>query len=131
MILLDLSAAFNTIDYSTLLSFLQTWFGVGGSVLKWFTYYLSEYYQSIKNGPSLSDLCKVLFGLPQGSVLGPLLFSLYTMPVSFVTGKYKGIKHHFYTDDTQVYVHLSQKNSPAAFEQLNRCLDDVIEWIVN
>ena len=81
LILLDLKAAFDTIDHSTLLHCLQTWFGIGGSVLTWFTSYLSERYQSIKIGSTLSDLCKLLFVVPQGSVLGPLLFSLYTTPL--------------------------------------------------
>ena len=66
--------------------------------------------------------------MPEGSVLGPLLLSLYTTCLSLVIGKYKEIKFHFYADDTQVYVHLSQ-NSSAAFEQLNRCLDNVKEWM--
>ena len=74
LVLLDLSAAFDTIDHSTLLSCLQNWFGVGGCVLKWFTSYLTDRYQSIKIGSTLSDVCKLLFGIPQGSVLGPLLF---------------------------------------------------------
>ena len=64
LVLLDLSAAFDTIDHSTLLHCLQTWFGIGGSVLKWFTSYLSECYQSVKIGSTLSDLCKLLFGVP-------------------------------------------------------------------
>ena len=127
LILLDLSTAFDTTDHSTLLSCFQTWFGVWGSVLKWFTSYLSEHYQSIKIGSILSDLCKLLFGVPKGSVLGPLLFSLYTAPLSLVIGKHKRIKFHFYADNTQVYVHLSQQNSSAAFEQLSRCRDDVKE----
>ena len=67
-ILLELLAVFDTIDHSTLLSCIQTWFGVGGSILKWFTSYLSEHCQSIKIGSTLSDLCKFLFGVPQGSV---------------------------------------------------------------
>ena len=67
--------------------------------------------------------------MPQGSVLGPLLFSLYTTPLSLVIGKHKGVKFHCYTDDTQVYIHLSQKNSSAAFEKLNRCLDNIKEWM--
>ena len=129
LILLDLSAAFDTIDHSTLLHCLQTWFGIGGSVLKWFTSYLSECYQSIKIGSTLSDLCKPLFGVPQGSVLGPLLFSLYTTPLNLVIDKHKGVKFHCYADDTQVYIHLSQKNSSATFEKLNRCLDDIKEWM--
>ena len=50
-------------------------------------------------------------------------------PLSLVISKYMGIKYYFYVDDTQVCVHLSQKNLFAAFEQLNRCLDDVKEWV--
>ena len=46
-----------------------------------------------------------------------------------VIGKHKGVKFHFYADDTQVYIHLSQKNSSAAFEKLNRCRDDIKEWM--
>ena len=60
---------------------------------------------------------------------GPLLFSLYTTPLSLIISKYKGIKFHFYADDSQIYVHLSQKNASAAFEQLNRCLNDVKDWM--
>ena len=101
---MDLLAAFDTIDHSTLLSCLQKFFGVGGSVLKWFTSYLSECYQSIKIGSTLSDLCKILFCVPQGSSLGALLFSLYTTPLSLVISKHKGIKFHFYADDIQVYI---------------------------
>ena len=96
---------------------------------KWFTSYLTDRYQSIKIDSTLSDACKLLFGVPQGSVLGPLLFSLYTTPLSLIISKYKGIKFHFYADDSQVYVHLSQKNASAAFEQLNRCLNDVKDWM--
>ena len=129
LVLLDLSAAFDTIDHTTLLSCLQNWFGVGGSVLKWFTSYLTDRYLSIKIGSTLSDVCKLLFGVLQGSVLGPLLFSLYTNPLSLMISKHKGIKFHFYADDSQVYIHLSQKNASAAFEKLNMCLDDVKEWI--
>ena len=129
LVLLDLSAAFDTIDHSTLLSCLQNWFGVSGCVLKWFTSYLTDRYQSIKIGSTLSDVCKLLFGVPQSSVLGPLLFSLYTTPLNLIISRHKGIKFHFYADDSQVYIHLSQKNASAAFEKLNRCLDNVKEWM--
>ena len=125
---LDLSAAFDTIDHSTLLSCLLDWFGVGGSALKWF-FYLTEHYQSVKISSTLSDLQKLLFGMPQGSVLGPLLFSLYTSPLSTLIGKHKGINFHFYADDTQLYVHLSHINASAAFDKLSRCLQDVKEWM--
>ena len=107
LVLLDLSAAFDTIDHTTLLSCLLDWFGVGGSVLKWFSSYFTECFQSVKIGSTLSDLQKLLFGIPQGSVLGPLLFFLYTSPLSTLIGKHKGVKFHFYADNSQFYVHLS------------------------
>ena len=126
LVLLDLSAAFDTIDHSTLLGCLLDWFGVGGSALKWFSSYLTERYQCVKIGSTLSNLKKLLFGVPQGSVLGPLLFSLYTSPLSTLIGRHKGVNFHFYADDTQLYVHLSHRNV-SAFDKLNRCLQDVKE----
>ena len=55
--------------------------GIGGSVLKWFTSYLSECYQSIKIASTVSDLCKLRFGVPQVSVLVPfIIFSVYNPP---------------------------------------------------
>ena len=129
LVLLDLSATFDTIDHSTLLSCLQDWFSVGGSALKWFSSYLMECFQSVKIGSTLSDLQKLLFGVPQGSVLGPLPFSLYTSPLSTLIGKHRGIKFHFYADNSQFYVYLSHMNASAAFDKLNRCLQDVKEWM--
>ena len=129
LVLLDLSAVFDTIDHSTLLGCLLDWFSVGGSALKWFSSYLTECSQSVKICSTLSNLQKLLFGVPQGSVLGPLLFSLYTSPLSTLIGKHKGVNFHFYADDTQLYVHLSHRNASAAFDKLNRCLQDVKEWM--
>ena len=127
LVLLDPSAAFDTINHSTLLSCLLDWFGVVGLTLKWFSSYLTERFQSIKIGFTLSDLQKLLFGVPQGSVLGPLLFSPYTSPLSTLIGKHKGINFHFYADDSQLYVHLSHMNASAALDKLKRCLQDVKE----
>ena len=81
LVLLDPSAAFDTIDHSTLLGCFLDWFGVGGLALKWFSSYLTERYQSVKIGSTLSNLQKLLFGIPQGSVLGPLLFLCTHLPL--------------------------------------------------
>ena len=95
LVLLDLSAAFDMIDHSTLLSCLPDWFIVGGLALKWLSSYLTECYQSVKIGSTLPNLPKLLFGVPQGSVLGLLLFSLYTSPLSTLIGKHKDVTSIF------------------------------------
>ena len=129
VVLLDQSAAFDTIDHGTLLDCLSSWFGVGGIVLDWFKSYLSDRSQCLKIGSILSDAKKLLFGVPQGSVLGPILFSLYTTPLSKVIQNHPGIGFHFYADDTQLYVHLTHKNVAHAFDRLKSYLDDVKKWL--
>ena len=75
--LLDLSAAFDTIDHSILLQRLHRYFGISGPALRWFKSYFSDRYQSINISGTLSCPQHLPFGVPQGSVLGPVLFSLY------------------------------------------------------
>ena len=72
---------------------------------------------------------KLLFGLPQGSVLDPILFSLYTIPLSKVIQNHPGIGFHFYANDTRLYVHLTRKNVAHVFDRLKSCLDDVKKWL--
>ena len=129
LVLLDLSAAFDTIDHDTLLSCLSSRFGFAGSALKWFRSYLQDRFQSVKIGSSLSNLFKLKFGVPQGSVLGPLLFSLYTTPLSQVIRKYTGVRYHFYADDTQLFIHLSPDDSLKSFDRLKSCLNDIQVWM--
>ena len=74
LVLLDLSDAFDTIDHNILLGCLNSWFGLGGTVLKWFASYLNDQCQTIKRGSTLSELSKLICVIPQGAVLGPLLF---------------------------------------------------------
>ena len=98
-----------------LLECLSFWFGVGGVVLDWFRSYLCDHYQCIKIGSVLSDAKRLLYGVPQGSVLGPILFSLYTTPLNKVIQNHPGICFHFYADDTQLYIHLTHKHATLAF----------------
>ena len=129
LVLLDLSAAFDTIDHDTLLSCLSSRFGFAGSALKWFRSYLQDRFQSVKIGSSLLNLFKLKFGVPQGSVLGPLLFFLYTTPLGQVIRKYNGVHYHFYADDTQLFIHLSPDDSLKSFDRLKSCLNDIQVWM--
>ena len=105
LLLLDLSAAFDTIDIDILLLRLEFTFGVTGTVLAWFKSYLSNRSYRVRVGSETSDATVCEFGVPQGSVLGPLLFTLYVAPVSNVISSY-GVNHLQYADDTQLYVAL-------------------------
>ena len=124
-----MSTAFDTIDHDTLLSCLSSRFGFAGSALKWFRSYLQDHFQSVKIGSSLSNLFKLKFGVPQGSVLGPLLFSLYTTPLGQVIRKYTGGRYRFYADDTQLFIHLSPDDSLKSFDRLKSCLNDIQVWM--
>ncbi len=77
LVLLDLSAAFDTIDHNMLIDRLQNYTGVQGQALRWFRSYLSDRYHFVYLNGEASQLSPVKYGVPQGSVLGPLLFSLY------------------------------------------------------
>ena len=77
LVLLDLSAAFDTVDHRILLDRLQFDFGISGSALNWIESYLSNRTQRIYIDGVLSSNFNLKFGVPQGSCLGPLLFSLY------------------------------------------------------
>ena len=102
MTLLDLSAAFDTIDHSILLERLQTSFGIDGLPLKWVKSYLSNRHQKVKIDNNLSNVLPIMYGVPQGSVLGPLLFSMYIYPLTDVIDDHK-LFYHVYADDTQLY----------------------------
>ena len=82
--LLDLSAAFDTIDHSILLHRLKSWFGFTETVLSWIHSYLSSRSFSVDINGIKSPPSQLLYGVPQGSVLGPLLFILYTTPLSTI-----------------------------------------------
>ena len=129
VVLLDQSAAFDTIDHDKLFDCLRKWFGDGGRCLDWFKSYLSDHTQCIKIGSVLSEARKLKFGVPQGSVLGPILFSLYTTSLSKVISKHPDVKFHLYADDTQLFIHLTHKNAEIAFDRLGKCLEDVKLWL--
>ncbi len=112
LILLDLRAAFDTVDHGLLLTRLESVFGVSGKVLNWFKSYFTDRSQFISMSGFRSDTCSVLTGVPQGSILGPLLFNIYLSPLGHLL-RTLGLHYHCYTDDTQIYIHSKSGESIA------------------
>lgn len=126
--LLDLSAAFDTVDHSILLNRLQTTHGITGTALTWIASYLSKRTQSVTVNNQHSSFQNLICGVPQGSVLGPLLFVLYTSPVLDIIRQH-GLNGHCYADDTQIYIHCNQSSASSASLALLQCIDEVNRWM--
>ena len=77
LFLLDLTAAFDTIDHEILLNRLESWIGLSGTTLSWFNTHLTDRNYFVSLGDYVSEKQSILYGVPQGSILGLLLFSLY------------------------------------------------------
>lgn len=132
LVLLDLSAAFDTIDYSTLLTRLHDVFGISGQVYDFFESYLVGRTSRVKVASELSDPQQLEFGLPQGSVVGPQMFSLYTHPLAKIIERYPRVKFHFYADDSQLYITVDPRNPSdisEALSILSSCIMDIKHWM--
>ena len=118
---LDLSAAFDTIDHATLTYRLSDWYGISGQAQIWFSFYLQNRHQSVKIKATLSDKITLSYGVPQGSVLGSVLFLFYTLHHSALFSSFD-INHHLHADDTEMYMSLSVSNAKESLEKLQLCL---------
>ena len=128
LVSLDLSAAFDTIDHSTLLSRLSTSFGVSGAALAWLTSYLTNRTQTVRIGSVTSEPSICLSGVPQGSVLGPILLSLYISLIGQIVSDF-GISHQQYADDAQLYISLKSATAGTSISNLETCLSTLHSWL--
>ena len=132
LVLLDLSAAFDTIDHETLMNRLSSRFGVKAKALSWFKSYLSERTQSVLIGKNKSQKCGLEYGVPQGSILGPKQFIGYTAPLSDIVEK-DGLRLHLYADDTQIYLAFdpSDESMDISMEKLEKCISKIRKWMAD
>ena len=130
LVLLDLCAAFDTIDHSILFDCLQHWYDIDKVVLNWVQSGFNSRKQWIKIDQHLLDAFQLPHGVPQGSVLGPLLFTLKTTPLSSVISKFN-VSHHSYADDTQIYLELDSRNFDSSTTELANCLEAIQTWMGN
>ena len=131
LVLLDLSAAFDTIDHTTLLNLLRDRFGIHESALEWIKSYLSDREQCVLINGETSSKLKLSFGVPHGSVLGPILFTIYTTPLGDIVRRH-GLTFHLYADDTQIYLAFKPFDDCSKSEALSRigkCVEDIRSWM--
>ena len=117
LVLLDLSAAFDIVDPSILLTRLRSKLGLNRTALSWFCSYLSGRTQRTSVQGALSNVFHLRYGVPQGSCLGPLLFNIYSSKIFDIVGRHLP-KVHCYADDSHLYLSF---NPSCAFSQWLGC----------
>ena len=132
MVLLDLSSAFDTVNHDIILERLDKDIGMRGVTLDWFRSFLSNRCQQVCANGSLSKQYHLNCGVPQGSCLGPLLFSMYTSTLFKVIERHLP-KAHYHADDTQLYVSFKPDDAKAqdeAIRAMENCIEDLRNWLI-
>ena len=133
LVLLGLSAAFDTMDHEILTATLESEFGVTGNALKWIKSFLSHRKQRVKIKQEFSTNSTLSCGVPQGSCLGPVLFLLYVSQLFQIINKHLVPAPYGYADDTQLYLSFSPDSSVVqdqAIQTISNCIDEVRTWSV-
>ena len=129
LVLFDLYAAFDTIDHDIIFCILEKYVGIRGTAVKLMKSYFSNRTQYVQINDVLSDFVNIICGVPQVSVLGPLKFCLYLLPMSAIL-KYHNIGYHVYAHDTQLYISFKCKQPLEAISKVNSCLSDIRRWMI-
>ena len=131
LVLFDLSAAFDTIDHDILIKRLHDNLGLSGAALAWMNSYLRGRSQSVVINGTKSEPADLQYGVPQGSVLGPILFTIYTSPIGAIAKRHN-LEIHIYADDTQLYIFFKTrdfKSQAEALRAIKECVSEIRQWM--
>lgn len=128
MIMLDLSAAFDLINHDILFHRLEFTFGIVSESLRWFESYLNNRVHCVEIGNTLSNEKILQTGVPQGSVLGPIIYCMFTRPLGQIISRH-GLSYHCYADDTQLYTDFNSIDCNDISNKLESCLSEIVDWM--
>lgn len=131
VVLLDMSAAFDTVDHDILLDRLEMRYAISGTAHAWFESYLKGWASQVSISGTLSDPVTVNFGVPQGSVLGPLLFTCYSTPIGEIIRSHQ-LGYHSYADDYQIYASFDPRipgDMENTLTKVTECITEIRNWL--
>lgn len=128
MVLLDLSSAFDTIDHQIMVNRLRDHVGMTGPVLDWFSSYLTGRTFSVSANHIMSESADLTCGVPQGSVLGPLLVLLYVLPLGKIIRQHRDVFYHLFADDNQLYCSFKPSETHKLSSLMN-CFSQIKLWL--
>ena len=126
--MLDMSAAFDTVDNDILLKRLHTAFGICGTALFWISCCVCQRTQTIAVNGKMPEMSLVTCGVPQGSVLGPILFLLYMADVARIFEMHE-INLHSYADDSELYLYAQVDEIVLTLPRMALCIDAIDRWM--
>ena len=130
--MIDLSAAFDTVDHTIFIKLLHDRFAVRGTALDWFRSYLSERQFCMKFGSVRSEPHALDCGIPQGCVIGPIIFNMYIIPLERIIHRHN-LCYHKYADDMEIYGEYDPSSNCDCLRirhQMEACLDEIRAWML-
>ena len=129
LVLLEISSAFDTLDQNVLIH-RPSAIGITGITLNWFTSYITNRSSSIRINTHSSPSRSITYGVPHGSILGPLLFNIDLLPMFDIFTHYPDISFHTYADDLQLYLNCTDSPTYAP-DRLSSCIKSILQWLTS